>query len=104
MVELMIYYKLKKGVAIEDFKKFSLGMDQPILKKQKGIIEFKVYEVSKLEPDSVNPDFDIVENILVESYERWLEIVDADEMADIGEQWLEHCDFNSRQVYMKKLI
>lgn len=104
MVELMIYYKLKKGVRIEDFIKYSREVDQPILNEQKGIVEVKVSEASKLEPDNSNPDFDIVENIFVESYERWLEIVDNDEMSENGEQWLKLCDVDSRQVYCKKTI
>ena len=45
MMYVFFMYKLKPGVKIEDYRKFSQDLDQKITPHQPGIKRFEVYEV-----------------------------------------------------------
>ena len=85
MQRLFLMYKLKAGAQMKDYWKFSKEIDQPLVKRQEGVRSFEVFEI--VGADKGKPDFDIVESILVDSYEKWVEITNRDEMKKNGPVW-----------------
>ena len=102
MDHLLITYKLKNNALMDDFKKYSLEIDQPTVNRQKGVHKFEVFEISQ--PDSESSDFDVVENIFVDSYDKWNEITKNEEMVKNISEWDKYGDSKTVRVYIKKII
>ncbi|MGA2763086.1 MAG: hypothetical protein ABSG17_06945 [Spirochaetia bacterium] len=102
MQRLFITYRLKAGARMQDFWKFSREIDQPLVKRQEGVHGFEVFEITA--SDKGKPDVDIVESILVDSYEKWVEITGRDDMKNNSGNWGKVGDETSVRVLIGKKI
>lgn len=86
-MKVFTMHKLKKGVTMEDYKKWSREVDQKITLAQPGIRKFEVYEISGSEEGT--PPFDIVEVIEAESWEALKKIENSEKMKKfLEEEWM----------------
>lgn len=85
MQKVLIMYNLRKGVAMEDYRKWSHEVDQQITPKQEGVESFKVYEIKGSEKG--NPACQIVEDVEVESWEKWQEVLKGKGMEKVVREW-----------------
>ena len=85
-ITVFITYKLEDGVTMEEFREFSKEVDQPIASVQEGVIEYEHFEIEGA--DEGEPDVDIVEVIVAESWEKWLEVDQRPVMKPIFEGFL----------------
>ena len=81
MERLYTTYKLKPGAKMEDFRKFSKEIDQPLILSFEGVHGFDVYEITGADPGT--PDFQIVEEIMAtdtveEHFPHWQKYGDID--------------------------
>ncbi len=86
-MKVFTMHRLKKGVSMEDYKKWSREVDQKITLAQSGIRKFEVYEIEGSEEGI--PPFDIVEVIEVESREALKKIENSEKMKKfLAEEWM----------------
>ena len=102
MQRVFIMYRLKAGARMQDFWKFSKEIDQPLVKRQEGVHGFEVFEITG--SDKGKPEVDIVESILVDSYEKWQEVTGRDDMKANGANWGKVGDESSIKVLVGKKI
>ncbi len=103
MQRLFITYRLKPGAKMQDFWKFSKEIDQPLVKRQEGVRAFEVFEVTG--PDKGKPETpDIVESILVDSYEKWVEITGRPDMKANSSNWGKVGDETSVRILIGKKV
>ena len=102
MQRVFITYRLKAGARMQDFWKFSKEIDQPLVKRQEGVHGFEVFEITG--SDKGVPDVDIVESILVDSYEKWVEVTNRPEMKANSGSWGKVGDESSIKVLIGKKI
>jgi hypothetical protein len=95
-MHVLITYKLRPGVTLDRFRRWSRDVDQVILLKQPGVRRYQVLEVTA-RPKGEAP-FDIVENIDVESREAWEKVNGYPDMVPVVKEWLELCDPDSVSV------
>ena len=97
---MIMVYNLKDGVSLEDYKKFSLEVDQPLVNSFDAVKEFNVHFV--LGPEKI---WDLFEVIKVDSYSAWDEISKGEIMKKHEKEWLKYVDENSvKLVYGEKII
>lgn len=102
MERIFIMYKLKNGANLEEYIKYSIEKDQPTVKRQEGVSDFEVFEIKK--EDKRSKEFDIIESILVDSYEKWVEITNNPEMTKNIEEWSKYGDDESvRSIICKEI-
>jgi hypothetical protein len=65
---------LREGAAIEDFKRFSATVDQPICLAQDAVLGFDAFAVTRR--DEGAPSVDVVEVMTVRSWNEWVEVRD----------------------------
>ena len=102
MQRVFITYRLKAGARMQDYWTFSKEVDQPLVKRQESIHGFEVFEITG--SDKGKPDFDIIESILVDSYEKWVEVTGRPEMKANGGAWSKVGDETSITVLIGKKI
>src|ERR1700733_6747907 len=85
MVILVSMYNLKKGVSMEDYKKYSRDLDQVVTPKQPGVKSFKIYEVKTT--DGQTPKFQIFEIIDGDSWESWEKVLKSDAFKQVVDEW-----------------
>lgn len=90
MQTMIMVYNLKNGSSIEDYRKFSLEVDQPLVKSFDVIKEFNVYVVKG--PKKI---WEIFEVIKLDSYDAWEEITQTDKMKEHDREWKKYVDENS---------
>ena len=78
---------------MEDYRKFSKEIDKPLILSFKGVHGFDVYEITGADPGT--PDFQIVEEILVDSFQRWQEIMETDTIKEHFPVWQEYGDIDT---------
>ena len=96
MEHLIIMYKLKSGVTMEDFLKFSKEIDRPTVLDQEGVHGFEVYTI--VSEDNEKQEYDVVENILVDSFAKWVEIGKTEPMLNNAKVWNRYGDENSIKI------
>jgi hypothetical protein len=84
MQKVFVMYKLKEGVSLDDYIKWSQEVDQRITPGQPGMIRFEVYAIEG-QDGSGEPVYHIVEDQEVTSWEEWEKTVAGDGMAYIRE-------------------
>ena len=95
----MMVYNLKKGIDTEDYKKYSLEVDQPLVNSLSSVREFNVYFVKG--PEKI---WDIFETILIESWEEFDRETQTEEMVEADKEWHQWIDEDSlRIVYGDKI-
>ena len=102
MQRVFITYRLKAGAQMRDFCKFSKDVDQPLVKSQEGVHGFEVFEISA--SDKGKPEVDIVESILVDSFEKWMEVTQRDDMKKNAGPWNKVGDESSIRVLIANKI
>ncbi len=65
---------LREGASIEDFKRFSATVDQPICLAQDVVLGFDAFAVTRR--DEGAPSVDVVEVMTVRSWAEWVEVRD----------------------------
>jgi hypothetical protein len=70
---------LRAGTSIEDFKRFSVEIDQPICLAQDVVLGFDAFAVTRR--DEGAPSVDIVEVMTVRSWNEWVDV--RDNMAEM---------------------
>jgi hypothetical protein len=103
-MKVFTMHKLKKGVIMEDYKKWSREVDQKITLAQASIRKFEVYEIKGSEEET--SPFDIVEVIEVESWETLKKIENSEKMKRfLAEEWMKKwVDKNSLvNIYGRKI-
>jgi hypothetical protein len=103
MHKMFVMYKLKPGVTIEQYRKWSKEVDQRITPGQKGMIRFEVYEM--IGADKGEPFVQIVEDIEVEDFDAWMNTVRGEGMVYVEETIAQLIDESSRRiVYGTRII
>lgn len=96
MQKVLVMYRLKAGVDIEDYKQWSRTRDQVVTPFESGVIRFEVYAIAGAEKGA--PPYQIVEDIEVESWEAWQAAVQGPGMAPIVKEWDQFGDPDSLVV------
>ena len=90
MQRVFVMYKLKPGVSMDDYRKWSQEVDQKITPHQPGVKSFKVFEIKGAEKGT--PPYQIVEDIEVESWEAWQKVVSGEGMKKVITEWNNYGD------------
>jgi len=90
MKKVFVMYRLKPGVSIEDYKKWSVSLDQKVTPFQPGVHRFEVYEVQGAEKGE--SPYMIVEDVDVDSWEAWQKAVESDGMKEVVTTWANYGD------------
>jgi len=91
MQKVLVMYKLRPGVTLDQYISWSKQIDQRITPGQAGIIRFEVYAVEHITgPDDVQ--YQVVEDIEVESWEAFQECVAGPGMAYVQETFPLYAD------------
>jgi hypothetical protein len=85
MQRVFVMYNLKKGVSMDEYKKWSREVDQKVTPKQPGVKSFKVFEIKGAEKGA--SPYQIVEDIEVDSWDAWQKVVKNDAMKNVIAQW-----------------
>jgi len=96
MERVFVMYKLKPGVSMSDYKKWSQKVDQKITPSQPGVKSFKVFEIKGAEGGT--PPYQIVEDIEVGSWEAWQKVLKGEGMKKVMSEWPNYGDANSAVV------
>ena len=83
-----MFYNVKPG-QMEAYREHSRKIDQPTLKKQPGIRDFKVYEIKGGFGKS---PYQIVEDIDVDSWEAFQKVAASDAGKYLGDLWKKYCE------------
>lgn len=75
-MKIIVLYRLRDGVSLDDYRRWSVDEDQPTLRSFDQISGFHVYEATAAEGSTA--DYSIVETIEVESASAWAEITEMD--------------------------
>ena len=103
MVERIIYfYRLKDGVTIGDFWKWSIEKDLPITSAQPGVQKFETFELTSSGEGAAH--YDVMEYIEADSYDAWSKVGKLPAMKEIAEAWPLYGDADSvLEVRLKKI-
>jgi hypothetical protein len=102
MQKVFVMYKLKPGVSIEEYRKWSVSLDQKVTPFLTGVYRFEVYEIEGAEKGE--PQYQIVEDIDVDSWEAWQKVVASEAMKEVIETWGNYGDESTlRVIYGKKI-
>ena len=85
MKKVFVMYKLKPGVTIDEYRKWSISLDQKVTPFQAGVHRFEVYEIEGAEKGE--SPYQIVEDIDVESWEAWQKTLQGKGMKEVIETW-----------------
>lgn len=107
--QIFATYRLHDGVDPAAFIKWSREVDQPACRQAPAIHSFKVYFVPG---DSVDikgravggRTFNVVEDIVAESWEALQETFASDDWKEIGAAWATFADEGSLQFHLTEVI
>lgn len=102
MQKVFVMYKLKPEVSIEDYRKWSVSLDQKVTPFQPGVYRFEVYAIEGAEKGK--SPYQIVEDIEVESFEQWQKIVNSRAMKEVIETWSNYGDESTLKVIYGKKV
>jgi hypothetical protein len=99
MTTILLAYKIKKGVNIEDYKKWSIEVDQPLVNSYDIIKDFDVEVVS-----NSDGDWDCFEIVKVDDIKEFEELMEKDIFKRQWKKFLEFVEENSiKKVYGEKI-
>ena len=102
MKKVFVMYRLKPGVSIEEYRKWSVSLDQKVTPFQPGVQRFEVYEIEGAEKGE--SPYMIIEDVDVDSWEAWQKVVNSDEMKEIVKTWSNYGDESTlKTIYGKKI-
>jgi hypothetical protein len=96
MQKVFVMYRLKPGVKIEDYRKWSVTLDQKVTPFQPGCRRFEVYEIKGAEQGQ--SPYRIVEDIDGESWEAWRKVVRSEAMKEVVAAWNDYGDASTLKV------
>ena len=102
MQKVFVLYRLKPGVKLEDYRKWSVNKDQKTTPFQPSVHRFEVYEIEGAEKGQ--SPYQIVEDIDVESWEAWQKVVKSEGMKQVVETWGKYGDESTLTVIYGKKI
>lgn len=103
MHKIFVLYRLKKGVDMEQYKRWSKEIDQRITPAQPGMIRFEVYEV--MGSDKGEPFVQVVEDIEVQDFDAWMETCRQPGRAYVQETIAELIDQSTLKiVYGERIV
>jgi uncharacterized protein (TIGR02118 family) len=102
MQKVFVMYKLKQGVSIEAYRKWSVEVDQKVTPFQPGVHRFEVYEIEGAEKGK--SPYMIVEDIDVDSWGAWQKVVASDAMKKVVSEWGNYGDDSTITVIYGKKI
>jgi hypothetical protein len=82
---LLNFYRLRDGVDIDAFKTWSRTVDQPTCNSMEACHSFTVHMVTGERMGE--RAFDVVEDIVIESYEAWEEATKSEAFAQVNREW-----------------
>jgi hypothetical protein len=90
MQKVFVMYKLKPGVTLEQYREWSVTLDQVITPFQPGVVRFEVYAIQgALEGE---PPYTIVEDVEVDDWETWVKVTQSEGMKRVAETWGDYGD------------
>jgi hypothetical protein len=100
--KVFVFYNLKEGVDLEEFKKWSRAVDQPICNSMEACHSFEVFLV---QGEATGKPFQmVVENIDVDSWEAWQDTMKLDAFSKINDEWPRFGDADSAiAIYCEKI-
>lgn len=102
MQKIFVFYKLKPGVTLEEYREWSKSLDQKVTPFQPGVHRFEVYEIEGAEVGE--SPYQIVEDIDVDSWEAWQKVLKSEAMKEVVESWGKYGDESTlKVVYGKKV-
>lgn len=78
-------YRLNKGIDLEEFKRWSVAVDQPTCHRMESCNRFEVHLISGESTGKLQ--FDVIEDIEVESWEGWQRDQASEGFSQIREEW-----------------
>jgi len=96
MQKVFVMYKLKPGVKIEDYRKWSTTVDQVITPFQPNVYRFEVYEIEGTDKGEIT--YQIVEDIDVESWEAWQAVTSSEGMKEVVRTWDNYGDSSTLKI------
>ncbi len=96
-VRVFISYNLKPATTMEEYRKWSREVDQPHAGAAPGVLRYEIFEVRGA--GKGEPDFTIIEDIEVESWEAWLKVNDLPEVKPAYEGFMRLADPDSVRVH-----
>ncbi len=96
MQKVFVTYKLRPGVTLDNYSSWSREIDQRITPGQKGVIRFEVYAIEGA--DKGEPFCQVVEDIEVDSFQVWKDVLKSDAMAYVNETAFKFIDESSLQM------
>ncbi|MCX6090270.1 MAG: hypothetical protein NTX88_07885 [Candidatus Atribacteria bacterium] len=102
MQKIFSMYRLRPGVTVEEFRKWSVSMDQKVTPFQPGVYRFEVYEIEGTDQGEIT--YQIVEDIDAESWEAWQKVLKSESQQEVVKTWEELCDPSSLKVFYGRKI
>lgn len=96
MQKIFVMYKLKPGVTVEEYRRWSVNNDQKIFPFQPGVYRYEVYAIEGAEDGE--PRYQIIEDIEVESWEAWEKVVNSEEIQQLLKDWSKYGDETTLHV------
>lgn len=75
-MRIFVLYRLREGVTLDDYRRWSIDDDQPTLRSFAQITDFQVFRTTLA--DGAAGPFEIVETIEVSDATAWSEVVGAE--------------------------
>jgi hypothetical protein len=92
----MVVYNLKKGISFEEYRKYSLEVDQPLINSLASVKEFNVYFV--LGPEKI---WDVFETILIDNWEEFDRETQIEKADKEWRQWID--EDSLKTIYGEKI-
>ena len=103
MQKIIVTYRLRPDVTLEQYKAWSCAADQRITSSQPGVIRFEVYAVEGAQDGK--PYCDIVEDIDVDSYEAFARALEGKGMRYCAETFPRYVDVSTVQlIYGSRIV
>lgn len=94
---IIVTYRLRPGVTIADYTRWSLAVDQPASRRQPGVLGFEPHAVQGT-LDGSDAGFDVFELVTVDRWEAFPTMLTADSMAEVGASIGDFVDLASIRV------
>lgn len=92
-----VMYRLKAGVSMDDYVRWSQEVDQPTTPHLGSITNFGVRRVTQ-RIEGPQPAFDIIEEIDVTSVAEWQEGLESQHMERVQAEWPEYADVETATI------
>lgn len=78
-------YRLNEGVDIDEFKQWSVSIDQPTCLRMESCRRFEVHLIKEGSSETI--PFDVIEDIEVDSWDAWQRDQASEGFSQIREEW-----------------